>query len=112
MICTSHLYALLNASSPPPPALNTESVVVGMTLTCVILLVLMTLTAAGYHFVYKSVAVKNGLPVVIILHARKDLRYVLNQHFNRRSPPPRARASTLIFNMNLNLNIYVQERSV
>ena len=33
---------------------HADSVVVGITLTCAVLLFVMTLTAAGYYFVYKS----------------------------------------------------------
>ena len=61
------LCPILRADNP-----NADSVVVGITLTCVILLVLMTLTAAGYYFVYKSVTAKKGLHVVgdISVHGR------------------------------------------
>ena len=43
---------------------HADLVVVGITLTCVVLLFLIALTAAGYYFVYKSATVKKGLLVV------------------------------------------------
>ena len=54
--------SLLPAIADP----HADSAVVGITLTCSILLFLMPLTAAGYYFVYKSTAVKEGLTVVIL----------------------------------------------
>ena len=55
--CTVKHLKLLN---PPFPHAgpHADSVVVGITLTCVVLLFLIALTAAGNYFVYKSATVK------------------------------------------------------
>ena len=49
-----------------------DAVVVGITLTCVILFFLVTLTATGYYFIYKSVTVKKDLLCGDLKCARKD----------------------------------------
>ena len=77
---TLHLHApfkCLKISILPPPHTHTDSVVVGIILTCVILLFMITLTVWSCCFVYKSDDVKKDLPVVItdLKCSRKDIKH-------------------------------------
>merc|ERR1712032_435333 len=44
--------------------ISQDSVVVGITVTCVLLLVLTTLMATGYHFICNKFTAKTGVPVM------------------------------------------------
>ena len=74
-----YLPVLLKNFKPNPTSdPHADSVVVGITLTCVVLLFLITLTAAGYHFVYKSSTVKKAYLWYLILTVHRRALQTIN----------------------------------